>query len=109
VNRSVLLIIGLLFVAVAANAALIATPNATSFPARPGIYDAALTVTTSDANTYSVPVAIYVGGTGNVTVTPSSGGADVVFTAVPAGAILPLRVTAVKATGTTATLMIALY
>jgi hypothetical protein len=98
-----------LTVALTASAAIISTPNVTPFPARPGIYDAALTVTPSDANTFAQPVTIYVGGAGNITCTPASGGADVVFTAPPVGSVLPLRVVAVKATGTTATLMVALY
>lgn len=107
-KRIALLLFGLTL-ALGASAALISTPSLTPFPARPGIYDMALTVTPSDANQFSQPVAIYIGGAGNVTCTPASGGADVVFTAPPVGSVLPLRVTAVKATGTTATLMIALY
>ena len=52
---------------------------------------------------------IYVGGTGNITLTPAIGGADVVFTAVPVGATIECGMCKlVKATGTTATLMIGL-
>lgn len=51
---------------------------------------------------------VYVGGAGVVTCTPSNGNADVAIT-MPAGAILPFRVSAVKATGTTATLLVAIY
>ena len=46
-----------------------------------------------------VPVSIYVGATGNVTVIPYGlkGDATVTFTAVPAGSMLPVAVTAVTA------------
>lgn len=52
--------------------------------------------------------ALYVGGAGNLVVTMAGGG-DVTFTAVPAGSILPIRVSRVKATSTTATSIINLY
>lgn len=46
--------------------------------------------------------AFYVGGAGNVSAVGVSGDA-VTFTAVPAGAIIPLRVKRINSTGTTAT------
>lgn len=52
--------------------------------------------------------AIYVGGGGSLRVR-MLGGAEVTFAAVPAGALLPLRVRRVLATGTTATAIIALW
>lgn len=45
---------------------------------------------------------LFVGGAGNLVVTTGAGN-DVTFTAVPAGAIIPLRVVKVKSTSTTAT------
>jgi hypothetical protein len=51
--------------------------------------------------------ALYVGGAGNITATMADG-KDVLFTAVPVGTILPVRVSRVKATGTTATAIVAL-
>lgn len=65
-------------------------PASDAFPVTPS--DAAVILTR----------ALYVGVTGNVTVTTVSG-LDVQFTAVPAGTILPVRCKKVKATGTTAT------
>jgi hypothetical protein len=50
---------------------------------------------------------IYVGGAGNLTVTLLNG-TDVTLTAVIVGQIYPLRVTKVKATGTTATNLVGL-
>lgn len=49
---------------------------------------------------------LYVGGAGNLAVTMAGGG-DVTFTGVPAGVILPIRVTHVLA-ATTATSIVAL-
>lgn len=46
--------------------------------------------------------ALYVGGTGDLRVT-LAGGHTVTFRAVPAGTVLPVRASAVLATGTTAT------
>jgi hypothetical protein len=48
---------------------------------------------------------LYVGGAGNVAVTTGAGN-DVLFTAPPVGAIIPLRIIRVKATGTTATALV---
>jgi hypothetical protein len=53
------------------------------------------------------PTGLYVGVTGDVTVITARG-TTVTFTAVPAGSILPIRVTHVKATGTSATDIVAL-
>lgn len=56
---------------------------------------------------------LYIGGAGDVTVisppAPLGIGATVLWSAVPAGTILPIRVSRVKATGTTATTINALY
>jgi hypothetical protein len=74
----------------------------------PILPSAALAVTPSDADTFAAPVSIYVGGAGVVTCTPSAGGANVAIT-MPAGSVVPFRVSKVLATGTTATLMVAVY
>lgn len=52
--------------------------------------------------------ALWIGGAGNIVVTPAGGGADVTYT-VPAGTVLPIRVSRVKATGTTATQIVNWY
>lgn len=66
-----------------------------------------LAITPSDTTdlTY-ITRAIYIGAAGNLVVTPLQGGSDVTY-AVLAGQILPVRVTRVKATGTTATGIVA--
>ena len=52
--------------------------------------------------------AVYVGGAGDLRVR-MQGGAEVTLAAVPAGALLPLRVTRVLAAGTSATSIVALW
>lgn len=51
--------------------------------------------------------AIYVGTPGNLVVNLASG-ASLTFTNVPSGTVLPVRVSAVKATGTSATDLVGL-
>lgn len=51
---------------------------------------------------------LYVGGAGNLTV-DTVGGDAVTFVAVPAGSFIPVQVTRVYATGTTATSIVALW
>lgn len=55
------------------------------------------------------PRAIYVGGAGDITLRSRDGNADVVFVAVPAGTILPVMAQFVRAAGTTATALVAMY
>ena len=75
---------------------------------RPAEYAAA--VTTSDATVLSpVPRALYIGVGGDVVVTMAADGTDVTFANVPTGTKLPVRVSKVKATGTTASSIVALY
>lgn len=69
--------------------------------------DAAL-VTPSDTGAISQCRALFVGGAGNLRVTTVRG-TDLVLTGVPAGAILPLAVSRVWATNTTATNIAVLF
>lgn len=66
------------------------------------------TVTPHNTNTIGGCRAVYVGGAGNVVCDFADGTADVVFTAVPVGTILPVQPLRIKTTST-ATLMVALY
>ena len=72
-------------------------------------YSFAASITLSD--TVNMPAmcrAIWVGGAGALTAVMSNG--DVVlFSGIAAGTLLPIRATRVNATGTTATLLTALY
>ena len=52
--------------------------------------------------------ALYIGGAGNVAVV-MAGGETVTFRGLAAGSLLPVRVTRVLATGTTATLIVAVW
>lgn len=55
----------------------------------------------------NVPRGLYIGTGGNVVVTMDS--SDITFANVPAGTILPIECTRVKATGTTAANIVALF
>jgi len=69
----------------------------------------AVVVTPSDsADLTNVATRLYVGGTGNVNVI-MAGGETCLFSAVPVGTILPIRVSRVLATLTTATLVVAMW
>ena len=73
----------------------------------PALYAAA--VTPHDTNALaSTTRGIYVGVEGALTVTMAGGG-DVTFAVVPAGTVLPIRVTHVLDTGTDATSIVALW
>lgn len=52
--------------------------------------------------------AIFVGGAGNL-VAVMAGGTTVTFTGVVAGSILPIRVTRINSTNTTATNIVSIY
>lgn len=65
-------------------------------------------VTPSDSTALTKKArALYVGGTGDVTAVDPSGNA-VTFSSVQAGTVLPIYTSQVKATGTTATNIVAL-
>jgi hypothetical protein len=66
-------------------------------------------VTKSDTTDLGPVRALYVGTTGAVSVSSGLTGAGVVFTAVPAGAILPVACRRVLSTGTDASNIVALY
>ncbi len=51
---------------------------------------------------------LWIGTTGDITVTMEEGG-DLTFSAVPDGTLLPLRVSRVLATGTSATNIVAIW
>jgi hypothetical protein len=61
-------------------------------------------------DTTEIPVtrALYTGSGGNIGVTMADGQV-VTFTGVPGGAVMPIQVSKVMVTGTTATTMVALY
>lgn len=70
----------------------------------------AVAVTPHDANALSdVPKALYVGTGGNLTMRGVNGTSDQLWKNVPSGAILPFRARYVRATGTSAADILALY
>jgi hypothetical protein len=68
----------------------------------------AVVVAPSDATILNCR-AIYVGGGGDLAVTPLKGTEAVVFESVQAGSILPISARSILSTGTTATAIVALY
>lgn len=78
-------------------------------PLPPGPAYRAYAVTKSDSTTYEGIVGIWVGGTGNIQVTPAGQNDDskVVIESIPAGVFIPLAVSKIWSTNTTATKMIA--
>lgn len=65
-------------------------------------------VTPSDGTDIDVPRSLYVGVGGNIAMVGSDG-VEALWRNVPAGSVVPARPTRVKATGTTATDILALY
>lgn len=74
-----------------------------------GVYKAAYAVTPSDAATFPVTRAIYVGGQGGDLTVQMAEGNNVLFGAVPVGTVLPIGVVLVLNTGTSATEIVRLY
>ena len=67
-------------------------------------------VTTSNSTIYEQPTrALYVGAGGNITVDMADGSSSILFVGVQGGTVLPIQVTRIYATGTTATSIVALY
>ena len=56
-----------------------------------------------------IPKALFVGTGGTIIMRGAGGGADVAFKKVPDGAVLPFRAQYVRATGTSAADIVALY
>lgn len=82
-----------------------AVTNQNSTPA-----EHAVAVTPSDSTVLSyVTRGLWIGGAGNVKVDMFGGESGVTFSGVPAGTILPIAVTKVYSTNTTATLIIGIY
>jgi len=76
----------------------------------PGLDQEAITPA-DDVDLTDVTRAIYIGGTGNLTVKPmgSRGDAIVTYVGLPVGTVLPIRVKEIRATGTTATNIVAIW
>lgn len=65
-------------------------------------------ITPHDSTDIATTRAVYVGGAGNIVAVDVDGNATT-FTAVAAGTLLPIRVSRINATNTTATAMVAIY
>jgi fructose-1,6-bisphosphatase len=71
-------------------------------------YRGGVAVTPSDSTVLATTRGLYMGGAGNVTV-DFADGTSAVLTAVIVGTIYPISIIRVKATGTTATAIVAIY
>jgi hypothetical protein len=70
----------------------------------------AVAVVPHDANALpAIPKALFVGTGGTIAMRGAGGGADQIFKNVPDGSVLPFRAEYVRATGTTAADILALY
>lgn len=70
----------------------------------------AVAVTPADGTDLTTATrALWVGGAGNISVDLVGGQTAVVFSGIAAGTWMPLRVTRVRSTSTTATLIVAVY
>jgi hypothetical protein len=79
-----------------------------SSPSLAGPASDGFAVTPHDSNLLSETTrGLYVGGAGNIAAVMASG-VSVTFSAVPAGTVLPVRLTRILATGTSATSMVGL-
>jgi hypothetical protein len=71
-------------------------------------YTKAVAVTTSDSTVLDC-LAFYVGGAGNVAITPLGGSAAVTLTGCLAGHVYRIAANKIMSTNTTATAIVALY
>ena len=69
----------------------------------------AVAVAPHDVNAIAVPKALFVGGAGDLVVRGANDTGDVTFKNLAAGSVLPFRARFVRATGTTASSIVALY
>lgn len=69
----------------------------------------ALVVVPHDVNAIPVPKALFVGVGGDLVARGANDSADVTFKNLGAGSVLPFRARYVRATGTTAAAIVALY
>ena len=85
-------------------------PTYSNFPTTSSTTTAtkAAAVTAADTDLAYITRSIYVGTAGDLVVVMAGDGAEVTFTGIPAGSLLPIAVTQVKA-ATTASDIVALY
>jgi hypothetical protein len=71
----------------------------------------AIAITPDPVKVYDPPIELYVGGAGNVLVVPYGRNSDatVLFTAAPAGSMLPVLCKQVLAAATTATQLVGIF
>jgi len=70
--------------------------------------DAEVATLSDTVNLAKISRALYIGATGDISVEMAKSGTAIVFVGVQAGSILPIRVSRVNLTGTTASSIVAL-
>ena len=85
-----------------------ASPTSSPLPVFGPARNAALVTPSDSADLDFITTGIYVGGAGNIKVT-MQGGQSVLLSGVLAGSVLPLRVSRIWSTTTTATTIVALW
>lgn len=85
-------------------------PTSMIGPSVPTLPGGGAAITPSDADVFNPAVVVYVGGAGVVAAVPANSlTGSAVNVTVPAGGYVPFRCSAVKFTGTTATLLVAVF
>jgi len=85
-----------------------AIDNAANLGTQPA-YDGAVVAPSDTVDLVNTTRAIWVGGAGNLAVDFKGGETNVLISGILAGTILPLRVNRIRATNTTATMIVALW
>lgn len=83
-------------------------PNLDAKNGQPAVSAASVTPNDSTDLAFTPTRALWVGGAGNINVDMADG-TTVLFSGLAAGTLLPIQVKRVRATTTTATLIVALY
>lgn len=86
-----------------------AADNSQSQPAGLSARNAAVVTPSDDNDLAQVTRGVFVGGAGNLNVNMAGTGTSLTITGVPAGAFLPISVSRIRSTSTTATNIVAFW
>lgn len=86
-----------------------AADNSQNSPAGLSARNAAVVTPNDSTDLAQVTRGVFVGGAGNLNVNMAGTGTEITFTGVPAGAFLPICVSRIRSTSTTATNIMAVW